>query len=122
MAMTLTSSIMQFLHFFARLLGLTGVMAALGGAFIWGVLGDQYTGVLVIVAGLIAAALALFFEVRNIAQLMSSRRGAFGINVLLQIVLALAIVVGANYYSLFNYMRFDLTQEKMFTLDPAIGK
>src|SRR5687767_15153056 len=105
MAMTTRSSIWQQVHFCARLVGLCGLTAALVGAFIWVMLEDEYHGVRVIGAGLIAVAVALIFETRTIAQLLTSRRGAFGINVLVQIVLALAIVIGANFYSLFNYKR-----------------
>jgi hypothetical protein len=122
MAMTTRSSIWQQVHFCARLVGLCGLTAALVGAFIWVILEDEYHGVRVIGAGLIAVAVALIFETRTIAQLLTSRRGAFGINVLVQIVLALAIVGGANYYSLYNYKRFDLTQDQIFTLDENIRK
>lgn len=122
MAVKRFSSIWYSIHLLARVLGMSGIMAALVGAFMWFVLEDEYRGMMTVIVGLGVATLALFFEVRTISQLLSSRRGAFGFNVLLQIVIVLAIVGGANYFSFYHFQRYDLTRDHAFTLDDGIRK
>ena len=70
--------------------------------------------------GLGTMAFALLFEVPGILRLIFSNRGVFGFNAALQVVLALAIVVGGNVYSFYHFNRYDLTQDHVFTLDPTI--
>jgi hypothetical protein len=138
MALKSRNSFWQQLHLLARLVGVTGLAVALCGCFIWGVLGQSsfgpyfvgelsighYTGkeigliVLYVSAG--AVGLALLFEVRGLTKAVASHRGLFGINVLLQIALALALVIGANVYSFEHFRRFDLTRNQIFTLDDDI--
>jgi hypothetical protein len=138
MAVKSRNSIWHTIHLLARLAGVTAITAALCGCFIWGVLdkfefgpyeyGEQsigpYTGeqiglVVICVCGAVVG-LALLFEVRGIVQGVASHRGLFGFNVLVQIVLAIALVVGGNIYSFEHYRRFDLTQSHIFTLDDPI--
>ncbi|HZZ78179.1 MAG TPA: hypothetical protein VFE62_06655, partial [Gemmataceae bacterium] len=110
------------LHLVTRLIGLTGVLAALVGWFIYGVLDQREIGMYVLIGSAGAVALSLLFEVPGIVRTAFSHRGLFGFNVLLQVGLALAIVVGANVYSFLNYKRFDLTRDQIFTLDDETKK
>jgi hypothetical protein len=117
MALKSRTSIWHTLHLLARLIGLTGVAAAPAGWFIYSVLGQEELGLIVLFASAGAVGFAILFEVRGIAQGVASQRGLFGFNVIVQIVLALALVVGANVYSFEHYRRFDLTRAQIFTLD-----
>lgn len=119
MAVKSRSSIWQQLHLLARLIGVTGLAAALVGWFIWGPLGQEEIGLIVLCSSAGAVGLALLFEVRGITQAVASHRGLFGFNVILQVALALALVVGANVYSFEHFRRFDLTRAQIFTLDDA---
>ena len=116
------SSAWQTLHFLVRFLGLTGLIGACAGWFIWTVLGDEWLGTIVVGASAAVVALALLFEVGPIAQAAASRRGAFGFNAFLQIALIVVLVVAANIYSFETFKRFDLTRERLFTLDDKITK
>jgi hypothetical protein len=120
-----SSSAWQMLHFLLRFIGLVGLMTAIGGWFVWGVLkSDQFDaeeyGMYAIQGGLGAVAFALLFELAGFFRMVFSNRGAFGINAMLQVVLMLALVVGANYYAFHNFKRFDLTEDQIFTLDEKI--
>ena len=116
------SSVWQSIHFTARFIGLTGALTACIGLFIWKILGDELIGLSVATLGLAAIALGLLFELRGVANALSSRRGAFGLNVVLQIVVIFALAIGVNVFSFENYRRYDLTRDHIFTLDPAIAK
>jgi hypothetical protein len=115
------SSFWQSVHFLARFFGLSGALAACVGAFIWQILGNEEIGSIVVTLGLSAVAFGLLFELRGVAKTVSSRRGAFGLNVVLQIVVLMALVVGVNVFSFEKYRRFDMTSKKIFTLDKAIA-
>jgi hypothetical protein len=114
------SSFWQMVHFVMRFLGVTGAMAALVGWFIYGIVGDEYIGLIVVYSGLGAMGLALVFEVRGIVGLASSRRGFASVNVVFQVALMLALVVGANVFSFKYHWRFDMTGEKLFTLPDSV--
>ncbi|MSQ96791.1 MAG: hypothetical protein EXR98_19860 [Gemmataceae bacterium] len=116
------SSFWQVLHLLARFLGVTGVMAALAGWFLYSVLKNEYAGILVLVSSAATVTLAVLFEVRGIAGLASSRRGAFGFHVFAQTALMIALVVGANIVAFTFYQRYDLTREQLFTLPVEIRK
>jgi hypothetical protein len=120
MAVKRSSSYLQLLHLFVRFLGVTGAVAALAGWFIWGVLQDEYLGLIVVASSVAAMGLAALFEVRGIARVATSRRGAFGFNAFFQIVSALVLVGAANYWSFKHFKRFDLTQEHTFELNETI--
>src|SRR5262249_47596153 len=74
----------------------------------------------VVASSVAAMGLAALFEVRGIARATTSRRGAFGFNAFLQIVLALALVGAGNYFAFQHFERFDLTQERIFTLSEEV--
>src|SRR6516162_7791530 len=116
MAVKRFSSFLQLLHLFVRFLGVTGVVAALAGWFIWGVLQEEYLGLIVLASSVAAMGLAALFEVRGLARITTSRRGAFGFNAFFQITIAIVLVGAANYYSFWHFERFDLTHDRVFTL------
>lgn len=73
-----------------------------------------------IIGGLALAALALIFEVLATLSTVLGRRGAFGFNATLQAALAIALVVGANWFSFRHYLRFDWTRNHDFTLATSL--
>ncbi len=106
-------------HLLSRLIGLTGAMAALGGAFWWQYVSDEEGRTITwIGAGMVA--FALLIELAAVARTMGSRRGAVGSNVILQTLLAAVLLVGVNAFSFHYYQRFDLTRNRDFTLDAAL--
>lgn len=132
------------LHFLIRFLGLTGLVAAGVGAALaflqqilaWDLLSQpefvrstiagekgslpQQVAVSLLAGGLACAAFALLIELLGGLVTVAGRRSAFGTNALVQAVLALALLVGLNYYSFHHYRRFDLTTQKQFTLPADI--
>lgn len=133
-------------HFLVRFVGLTGLVAAGVGAamayredllqklkpkeswidFDWdwiqsAIQGDKGSLVIQLAVGFLVigaavAALVLLLDLLMLLVFVTGRRGAFGINALLQIGLAAAIVAAINYYSFSHYQRFDLTNNAKFTL------
>jgi hypothetical protein len=69
-----------------------------------------------IVAGLVAALLALIFEAVAALRQVAGRRSAVGLNAAVQIGLAAALLVGVNVHSFRHYLRFDWTRDGQFTL------
>ncbi len=114
------ASYWQTVHFLVRFLGITALMTALAGWFVWGVLDAAYAGGIIVVCSAAVIALALVFEVRDVAGLVSSRRGAFGLHVMVQTGLMIALVVGANVFSFSYYQRIDWTRDQIFTLPKEI--
>lgn len=110
----------QWLQFLLRFVGLNGLVAIAAGAFLWQGLGLGFAGAIVAGAGACAVALALLGEIRGMMEAAFSHRGAAGANVAVQVLLASALVVGANVFSFMHYKRFDCTEARTFTLDPAI--
>jgi hypothetical protein len=102
-------------HLLVRLLGATGLLLAGVGLTAYAAT-DQDWGLKLAMGSAIAVALALLVEVRVIVAMAFSRRGALGLNVFLQIVLAAALLAGINAFSLFYYQRFDLTRDREFTI------
>lgn len=66
--------------------------------------------------GLVVGLFWLVLEVILILVLVTGRRSAFGFSALLQVVLAFALLLGANVYSNMHHTRFDLTSNHAFTL------
>ncbi len=80
--------------------------------------GDLLTRVIVGLL-LVGGALALFLilvELLVALRFVAGRRSAFGTNALLQVALAVAVLVGVNYYSFAHYFRADTTRDRQFTL------
>jgi hypothetical protein len=72
------------------------------------------------VAGAGVALLVLALEALLGMFQAAGRRSALGTNVLVQIALVVALVVGANIWSFRNYRRYDLTKSRAFTLRPEL--
>jgi hypothetical protein len=123
------------LHFLLRLLGLTGLLAAAVGLLLAvhrGLLSswpdaqaaglealhgesEQPAAYLVVYGGL-AALLALLVEVVVFLRVAAGRRSVFGLNAAVQAALAVALLVGVNWYSFEHSLRFDWTRGRLFTL------
>jgi hypothetical protein len=114
------SSVLGFLQFVVRFLGLNGLVAAAIGAVMWFALDYEEVGQIVVIAGGSAAALALLVELPGLLFATASHRGAAGINVVLQVSLASVLVIGGNYYSFYHHKRFDCTRDQVFTLDDKL--
>ena len=121
---------------FGRVLGLTGFMAALVGAFVLIALGrtvnaselqsalggsdtEQWAAIL-IVAGAAVALIVLLIEVIS-GLAGSGQRSATGANAAAQVVLALAVFVGINAFAFKSFKRWDLTRDQEFTLPTAVA-
>ena len=86
-------------HLLLRMAGLTGMIAAAVGLVIWLSLGETWLGQIVLLAGAGLVVLVLLGEIGGIFGLAGSRRGAAGVNVVAQIVLACVLVAGVNVFS-----------------------
>ncbi|MCI0376330.1 MAG: hypothetical protein L0215_01860 [Gemmataceae bacterium] len=109
----------SFFHFLLRFIGLTGLFGGLVGLALWQGIGIEQ-GRLVALIGAGMLALGLLGELRGAFGMTFSRRGAVGVSVTLQIVLALALLAGLNYFSFFHYQRIDCTRDADFTLPDKI--
>jgi hypothetical protein len=128
-----------WLRFLLRLLGLTAALAAAAGGIIasaaitdwtWtglraavtGESGDRLAQIAaaLLLGGAAVAAVALAVELIVALGFAAGRRSAAGVNSLVQIVLATALLIGVNVYSFGHYLRLDLTRDKQFTLPPAV--
>src|SRR5438128_12601641 len=94
------------LHFLIRLVGLTGLFVA-GVGLVLTVVAWQELGRQLALGGGAAALLALLLELIGMVRLTAGRRSVFGTNVVLQVVLAGALLVGLNAFSFFHYVRLD---------------
>ncbi len=104
------------LHLLVRLAGLTGAVIAIGGLFVWLVLRSDSVGIILTIAGAVIAAAALFYDFSGLSGGISARRGAFGLNVFLQIAMAIAVIVMLNVFSFQHFHRYDWTRDHRFTL------
>lgn len=127
------------LHFLIRLLGITGLLVGgvgLALAFLgmdlssWQVVQDSLNAgdvraqvaVGLLAGGALVVVLALLVEIVAMSRLVAGRRSALGANVVLQITLATALLVGINAWSYQHYSRLDWTLAKLFTLPEDIRK
>ena len=74
-----------------------------------------------LLGGLLVASLALLVEACMVFRLVAVRRSVFGLNAVVQVALAMALLVGANFYSFQHYYRFDWTNDQRFTLPEHIS-
>jgi hypothetical protein len=137
-------------HFVIRFLGLTGLLVggvALAAAFVLGLIppmtswndareagvnlyekaltpaGDEtvlWTTRLLLI-GTAAAVVAVLFEILQTLRTTAGRRSAFGFNVVVQTVLAVALLVGLNFWEFEHPLRFDWTRDRQFTLAPKLA-
>ena len=99
MAMTdaRNSPVWSRIHFLARLFGLTGLLVAAAGGVVANVLpGD--VGRSMMITGSILALLALLVEIKVALGQTAGRRGAVGSNVVIQVVLAAALLAGVKTF------------------------
>src|SRR5438128_9094116 len=126
-------------HFLIRLAGLTGLLAAgvglvlvalaLQGAPLrsWNDLAPNFQSLgikdlglgLILLGGLLAF-VALIVEIKVGLSAVAGQRGAFGSNVVMQILLAVILLGGLNAFSFKHYVRFDWTGHHQFTLSPEL--
>ncbi len=118
--MALTRTNRQWLHLLARLIGLTGVVVGVVGLVAWLSLGVVDIGRALAAVGAGGVAIAVLCEIPGLFGAASSKRGAVGFNVLVQIALATLLIVGANVWSFTHYGRVDLTRDQEFTLRPQV--
>lgn len=79
-------------------------------------------GTIALLAGVAAILLWLVVELLGGLFLVAGRKTAVGTNAALQIALAAVLLVIVNAVSLSQYVRFDLTRAKEFTLAPELVK
>jgi hypothetical protein len=142
------SWLLSRLHFLVRVAGLTGLVVAGVGLFLsyldgllsWEALRSAAEGtspqspgldLALLLGGAAVFAAALLVELLVVLRLVAVRRGAFGFNVGVQVLLAVVLLVGVNLFSacpldfeLFghhvqspaHYVRLDWTRDQKFTL------
>src|SRR5271156_2842625 len=86
-------------HLLLRITGLNALMAAAAGVGVWRSLGETDIGAAIFFVAAALVIVALLGELGGIIGLAGSRRGAAGINVALQIALAVILVIGVNVFS-----------------------
>jgi hypothetical protein len=123
------------LHFLVRFVGLTGLVVGCVGLVLAGLQGllsswptardaaetairEQRAelGTWLVLGGAAAVLFALLVEALVILRLTAARRSAFGLNAVVQVALAAALLVGVNVWSFRHYLRFDWTRSEQFTL------
>jgi hypothetical protein len=108
-------------HFWIRLAGLVGIVLVAAGIEII-TSGAVIVGIVLAVLGGLLLGLALFVEISGALGQVLSQRGAFGSNVLAQVILAAVLLIGLNVFSFFHYSRFDWTRDREHTIeaDPTV--
>jgi hypothetical protein len=122
---------------FGRVIGLTGLFAALVGLFVLLAIGRELTidslrsaiegtgtaqwATLLLACGVAVAALILIFEFFGWLS-GSGQRSATGANAAAQTVLALAVFTGINVLAFNYFKRWDLTRDKEFTLPQPVAE
>jgi hypothetical protein len=123
------------LHFLVRFVGLTGLVVGCVGLVLVGLQGllsswqtardaaetalrEQRAelGTWLVLGGAAAVLFALLVEALVVLRLTAARRSAFGLNAVVQIALAAALLVGVNVWSFRHYLRLDWTRSEQFTL------
>jgi len=121
------------LHFLIRFLGVTGLFVACVGLVLahlqnhlasWQTMVDavQTPGLSTwfILGGATAVIPALLVEIITGLWAASARRSLFGLNAVLQVVLAAALLVGVNFFAFEHPLRFDWTRSREFTLPASV--
>jgi hypothetical protein len=110
------------LLFLMRLAGLTGLLVLVAGLVLWLAIGTVTAGLTVAAVGALLLLVAAVVEMQSLLGALRSQRGAMGTNVAVQIVLALALLVGINVFSFLHYQRFDWTSDRLFTIDKNVRR
>jgi hypothetical protein len=72
--------------------------------------------------GAAAAAFALLVEAVVILCFSATRRSAFGVNAVVQGVLAAGLLIAVNVWSFWNYEQIDCTRDRQFTLPAEVRR
>jgi hypothetical protein len=117
------------LHFLIRFLGLSGLLVGCIGLVLlqlmgrlssWQAASDALRTpdavAWLVLGGAAAAAPALLVELLVGLWAASARRSAFGLNVVVQVVLAAALLVGVNAFAFLHPHRFDWTRSHEYTV------
>jgi hypothetical protein len=120
-------------HFLIRFLGVTGLFVACVGLFLarldnhlasWQAAADAVRSpglaMGLVLGGATAAIPALLVEIITGLWAASARRSLFGLNAVLQVVLAAALLVGVNFFAFEHPLRFDWTRSHEFTLPDSV--
>src|SRR5438477_10177022 len=102
--------------FLMRLAGLTGLLMLVIGLVLWLAIEVAVAGVIVALIGAALLGVAALVEVNGLVRAVTSQRGTMGLNVALQVVLALILLMGLNVFSFSQYQRFDWTSDRLFTI------
>jgi len=143
------SGLRSRVHFLFRLFGLAGLAVTLIGlqilfivsgtispetlretATVWqerfqtGVFaGDDslaFVAASLVVGGALVLLVVVLLDALILLRQVTALRTAAGLNLVVQVGLATALLVGINYFSFRNYARFDWTRNQQFTLPPDI--
>ncbi len=112
-------SIFTFLSSFKKLaavLGLVSLFIAILVRFFLKELTESFIGLLIL--GLI---LLLIFAIGarvEIAAFLRSKRGRYGVNTIVMVIIFILIMICANYLGIIKHRRFDVTASGKFTLAP----
>ena len=123
MAINAKERLWSRLHFFTRLLGLIGLAIVLVVAVVLRLQSyDQVRELLLsgtptlLYTALSMVGVALVVEMLALLSLAAGRRNILGFVATVQVILAIALVIGVNVYSFQHPIRWDLTQDHAFTL------
>lgn len=109
-------SILASLKNLAAILCAVGVFIAILIRFFLPELTESVLGLLIV-----SLVLFLIFVIgarKEIKDFMLSRRGRYGLNTIVMIVVFIAILICANYLGVIKHRRFDVTSSSQFTLAP----
>jgi hypothetical protein len=106
-------------HLMIRSIGLTGAMLA-GVGLVLVLVGFPEIGFALLAVGGLAALGVLANEIKLGISGISGQRGSAGTQVVVQLLLATAILVAINALSFVHYHRWDFTRDRVFTVAPEL--
>ena len=133
------------IRFFLRFLGLTGLLAAAAGAIVLAAEPGRFSldlfrealhgqgnpveigAIYALVGGLAIGLVVILFEFLAGVRQTAGRRSAMGMNVIVQVAMVVAILIGINVWSFDykhqgHYIRWDCTRDRAFTLPDNVVK
>ena len=94
-----------------------GVIAVIGGALIYGIIEELRSWSLALIgAGVLALLIGGFFSRAQVARIIATRQGRYGVNTIVMIIAFTAILGLTNIVSTAVNSRVDLTANRGFTL------
>ncbi len=103
-----------------RNLGPLGLIV-LGFGLVAGVLSGDWASLYVllhVILGAMMLALFLFTQIDTLREALGGRRGKYGTNAVVYTVLTIAVIVVVNYLAVQHPVRWDLTEQGIFSLAP----